>query len=295
MKPRMLIALGAAAALTLAACGDDDDDAASEATTAAPTTTEAAPTTTEAPTTTAAPTTTESPTTTEASATADDTGTSEETATTDDPYCALVVEMFNQETPPTADQLAQYQEIAPEGIQDAIDVAAPPLIEAGEDIVAFFNAFAIDDVEAAVEEIDAFENEECGVEHEPSTLPDGASTEIEPDATRVDVTATDYAFDMPAVEAGRTSFVLTNQGNEAHFLLIAKLAEGVTLEEAMASEDDSMIEGFWETGIAAGGGADEEVITFDLEPGNYGALCFVPAADGTPHAFMGMQKEFTVS
>jgi hypothetical protein len=89
--------------------------------------------------------------------------------------------------------------------------------------------------------------------------------------------------------------VLTNQGNEAHFLLVVKLAEGVALADAVQSEDDSMIEGVWETGIAAPGGEDDEVITFDLAPGNYGALCFLPGPDGTPHAFMGMQKEFTVS
>ena len=45
-------------------------------------------------------------------------------------------------------------------------------------------------------------------------------------------------FDMPdTLDAGRTSFVLTNQGHEAHFLEIAKLAEGVTLEQALAADD----------------------------------------------------------
>ena len=296
MKPRMLIALGAAAALTLAACGDDDDDAASEATTTAPAATTAAPATTEAPTTTAAPTTTESPATTEASATAEDTGTSEGTATTDDPYCALVMEMYEQETPPSAEQLGQYQEIAPEEIQGAVSVAVGPLVAAGEDMVAFFATYAEDDVEQAIEEINAFEDETCGTDHGDTTPPEGASRDIEPDAARIDVVATDYAFDIPAVEAGRTSFVLTNDGHEAHFLLLVKLAEGVTLEQAMASEDPTgMIEGEWETGLAAPGGEDEEVITFDLEPGTYGALCFISGPDGTPHAFMGMQKEFTVS
>ncbi|HZB42700.1 MAG TPA: hypothetical protein VE487_17135 [Ilumatobacter sp.] len=78
-------------------------------------------------------------------------------------------------------------------------------------------------------------------------------------------------------------------------MFIVKLTEGVTLEQAMEAEDDSKLAGMWESGLAAGGGADEEAITFDVEPGNYGVLCFVPAPDGTPHAFMGMQKEFTVS
>jgi hypothetical protein len=282
----MLIAAAAAAALTLAACGDDDD-AASEATTAAPTTTEA-------PTTTAAPTTTEAPATTAADS---GSSTTEASATGEasDPYCALVMEMYNQETPPTAEQLTQYQEIAPAGIQDAVAVAVPALTAVGDDMVAFFNAYAQDDVEQAIDEINAFENETCGTEHEDTTPPDGASRDIEADATRIDVVATDYAFDIPAIEAGRTSFVLTNEGHEAHFLLIVKLVEGVTLAQALESEDDSMIEGIWETGLAAPGGADDEVISFDVEPGNYGALCFISGPDGTPHAFMGMQKEFTVS
>lgn len=64
----------------------------------------------------------------------------------------------------------------------------------------------------------------------------------------------------------------------------------------MQAEDPSgMLEGDWSTNLAAPGGEDDEVITFDLEPGNYAALCFIPGPDGTPHAFMGMQKEFTVS
>ena len=62
----------------------------------------------------------------------------------------------------------------------------------------------------------------------------------------------------------------------------------------MAADDASeMIEGDWSTDLAAPDGVDDEVITFDLEPGNYAAV-FRVRADGTPHAFMGMQ-EFTVS
>ena len=294
MKTRMIFSIAAAAALTLAACGDDDDDAASEATeapvtTEAPATTAAAttapPATTAAPATTAPPET--APATTEAAASS--------TADAADPYCALVLEMFNQETPPTPDQLAQYQEIAPAEIAEPVATAVGPLSAVGDDFVEFFKVYAQDDVEQAIDEINTFENEACGVEHDDTTPPEGASREIEDGATRVDVTASDYAFDIPAVEAGRTSFVLTNEGNEAHFLLLVKLAEGVTLAQALESEDDTMIEGVWETGLAAPDGVDEEVITFDVEPGNYGALCFIGGPDGTPHAFMGMQKEFTVS
>ena len=82
---------------------------------------------------------------------------------------------------------------------------------------------------------------------------------------------------MPdTLDAGRTSFVLTNDGHEAHFLLVVKLAEGVTLEQALRREDDADDRGRLETGLAAPGGEDDEVITFDLEPGNYGARVLRP-------------------
>ena len=277
------------AGVLLAACGDDDDSSSSDDT--------------------AAPVEAPADTATDDTTAPADTGTGDIAAPTEAPadtatvgtgenaeLCALATEMFSQESPPTADQLTQYQALAPDEISDAVATAAPPLIAAGEDVVAFYNAYAEDDVEAAVNEINLWENENCGLEHDDTTeVPEGASREVEDGAAQIGVVATDFAFDAPAtIEAGRTSFVLTNEGDEAHFLAIAKLAEGVDLQTAMESEDDSAITGFWSTGIAATGGDDDEVITFDLEPGNYGMVCFVPAADGTPHAFMGMQAEFTI-
>jgi hypothetical protein len=48
--------------------------------------------------------------------------------------------------------------------------------------------------------------------------------------------------------------------------LIGRLAEGVSFQEALDSENPKgMVEMQWETKRAAAGG-DEEVITFDLEP-----------------------------
>ena len=270
MKSTRRLALACTAlVLFAAACGDDDDSTSA---------TTVAPADTESPTDTGAP--------------------SGENAET----CALAEEMAaSEDFIPSTDQLEQYKSLAPDEIADQVNTAADALIAANGDMVAFFAAYANDDVENAIHDIDAWETENCGIDHSDDApeLAEGASTEIEDDANRVDVVATDYAFDIPAtLEAGRTSFVLTNDGKEAHFLLIVKLAEGVTLDEAMAVEDpEGMIEGEWETvGLAAPGGEDEETITFDLEPGTYGALCFIPGPDGqTPHAFMGMQLEFTVS
>ena len=106
--------------------------------------------------------------------------------------------------------------------------------------------------------------------------------------------ATEYAFQIGDVAPGRTSFVLVNDGAETHVMEIVKLADGVTFDEALATEDhETTIAGLWETGLAAPGG-DEEAVTFDLEPGNYALACYIPAADGTAHLSLGMQHQFTV-
>lgn len=211
-------------------------------------------------------------------------------------YCALATEMDQQEDFPTADQMTRYKELVPAEASDAANVAADAMIPVSDDPVALFNALAADEVSSAIDELDAFEVVTCGLEAEEGPATDGSSTEIEADAARVDVVAKDYAFEAPStLAAGRTSFVLTNQGAEAHFLLVSKLKDGVSMEEALAMEDPSaVIEGEWETGLAAAGGADEEVITLDLLPGTYALLCFIPNAEGTPHAFMGMTAELVV-
>lgn len=279
MGSRAMISVGAALVLVLGACGDDDDSESAATGAPAADTTEGAADETTAETT---------------AATAE--STTGGSAAEGDELCALATEMYEQEDFPSVEQLQRYQELAPDEIADAVNQLAEPMIASGDDVVALLNVVAEDDNEAANEEINAFEEETCGIPHsEDSVMPEGATREIEADAARVDVTATDFAFAIGEVAPGRTSFALTNDGAEAHFMLVVKLAEGVTLEQAMQSEgEEGTIDGEWETNLAAAGG-DEEVITFDVEPGNYALLCFLPTTDGTPHAELGMQHEFTVS
>lgn len=216
--------------------------------------------------------------------------------------CALAEEMNNQEDFPTAAQIEQYTELAPEETADAVAVAGPPIIAADGEAAAFFLAIADDDVEAALEEINAWETENCGIEHD---IRSPEQTEIDPDATRVDVVALEhnpgYGFEFETeLTAGPTSFVLTNPGAEVHFMVIAQIADGHTMEEALAFEGDPEEAGLltgveYDSGLAAPGGEDEEVITADLVPGNWAMLCFVSPPDGPPHAFSGMAVPFTVS
>ena len=241
--------------LVLAACGDDKDDAATDTT---------------------------------------------QSAADHGKLCALAKTMFEQEDFPSAAQIKQYTKLAPAELEDAVSIAGPPIIAADGNPAKFFAGIADDDVEAATHEIDAWETENCGIEHDAPT-PKEATT-IDPDAARVDVTAKEYTFDFDTdVSAGRVSFVMTNAGKETHFMSFTKINDGHTLAEALAYEggdpEDAGIvsDAGPDSGLAAPGGKDEEVVTGDLEPGSYAMLCFIPGPDGQPHAFKGMAVPFTVS
>ncbi len=268
-RVRLVTALILALSLAAAACGDDDDEAATD-TTAAPDTTVATDTTVGG----------------------DTGGESDEFAE----VCALAQEIFASENLPTAEQLQRYQEIAPDEIGDAVEIGATALIPAGDDLVAFLAAAAEDDVEEAVIEINAFEEANCGIPHSEEGASPPPNDAIADGTEVVDVVATDYSFSFEGpVAAGPTTFRLSNTGEEAHFLLVAKLTEGVTLDEALASEGETGIEGTWETALAAPGGDDIETVTMELEPGNYGFVCFLPNAEFTPHVALGMAVPVTVS
>ena len=209
-------------------------------------------------------------------------------------FCAAAEEMNQVEALPTAEQMQRYRDAAPPELEQPLSIIIPRLTEAGDNMAAAINALADDEVEAAQQKLSEVEQRECGISSDDEEgLPAGASTEIEADATRVDVTATEYAFQLtPPTSAGRTSFVLKNNGNEAHIAVILKLAEGATLDQALGSEDGEGVDGEWGTNLAASG--EEEAVSFDLEPGNYGIVCYLPSADGTPHFALGMAQEFTV-
>jgi hypothetical protein len=275
MRTRRILVIGAVAVALFAACGDDDDTAGS---TVAP-----APTTEKVESTSAA-----------SSAGSTPSSASEGSLPVPDEICALAKQMDEQEDFPSDAQLQKYKELAPDEIKTDVNKAADALLKA-TDPVAKFNAAGSDDVEASIAKINAWEEANCGIKHsEEDALPPGATKEKEDGAQQVTVTAREYSFDLPAdIEAGRTTFTLDNQGQEAHVLVVFKLAEGATLDQAMQSESGEGIDMAWSSDIAARG--ETEALTFDVEPGHYGMICFIPDANGQPHFMLGMQKEFTVS
>lgn len=271
---RLLVPL-AVASLTIAGCGDDDaDDTASDTTEVAETTGETGGAGTDD--------------TTDGSGASDGGGEGLEGASTEE-FCAVVEEVNSADAPPTVELVERYLAVVPEEGRDSTIVLRDALEAAGGDFSA---VLADPEAGAAMEALTALESEVCGTESGPAQDP--AVQEIDPAATRVDMTFADYSFEGSApTTAGRYSFVFTNEGAEAHIAILAQLEEGVTLEEAMASEGEEGIVVEFESSVAPPGA--EAVITADLTPGEWVLVCPIPDAEGTPHVAHGMVTTFTVT
>jgi hypothetical protein len=233
------------------------------------------------------------------SACGDDDGDDAATTTTETEltaYCEVATEIDESDDLPTADQIERYQAAAPEELQDASQLAGDAFVDADGDVVATFAAVAEDDVAAANNELNEFEAQHCGIEHEDPALGD---EEAASGSTEVEIAASEYSFDIPeGIAAGPTALRLSNTGEEAHFMDLFQLTEGHTIDEVLQSEDpedDGLGNHLGTSGLAAPGGDDTEYLNVDLEPGTYALVCFIPGADGTPHAFTGMAVEFAVS
>lgn len=119
----------------------------------------------------------------------------------------------------------------------------------------------------------------------------------------VEVEFRDFAFTIPEeISTGPQVWKLTNMGEQWHEMAVFKVAEGVQpqdLLEMMMSEDESEGEppaemvAFWEPNSPG----QSAWATWDLEPGEYTVVCFLPdlAGDFTPHLAHGMVAQFTVT
>jgi uncharacterized cupredoxin-like copper-binding protein len=113
---------------------------------------------------------------------------------------------------------------------------------------------------------------------------------------KVTVTAVDYSFDTDdQISGGVVSFEVENGGSELHEFAFGKVAEGTTEEDIQAAiESGEEPEGLEDIGgvhIMTPG--QRATLTRELEPGRYVFLCFVPNAEGQPHAALGMWKIIT--
>lgn len=119
-------------------------------------------------------------------------------------------------------------------------------------------------------------------------------------ATALDVVAGEYAFGLSAttVAAGRLPLELRNEGAEPHQLMVARLHDGVTVDDYLAAFEASEAEASALIDEAGGVNAVDPGATrtgfADLEPGSHVVLCYLPSPGGPSHLHEGMVAELTV-
>jgi hypothetical protein len=141
----------------------------------------------------------------------------------------------------------------------------------------------------------------------------------------VNILATDYALQAPGeIASGWTTMEVTNDGSEPHFVLVARMPEGVTFDEYAsdvlmefnevwyALRDDGMShedayaqlganlpEWFWGVQFAGGTGilmpGERSEITLNLAPGRYVMECYMKTEEGEMHSVEGMMREIVVA
>jgi uncharacterized cupredoxin-like copper-binding protein len=139
---------------------------------------------------------------------------------------------------------------------------------------------------------------------EPTATSEGAEP-TEPaasDIPQLDVTATDFAFDVPAeFGGGWVRIVMNNAGAEDHQGQLVKLNDGVTFDQLTAAlqADETGSQALALVSLAGGPNAIKPGETADvvneLEAGDYALLCFVSGADDIPHLAKGMISPLTIT
>ena len=139
--------------------------------------------------------------------------------------CALVTELFELEGP-SVEQLERYQQLAPEPIADAVNKVTEPLINSK----AISSSPSRSSPTTTSSRHRRNRHLRRGDLRDPPLRGGRAARGLDPrdraDAVHADVSATDYAFRIGDVAAGRTSFVLTNDGEETHEMISSSSPRG---------------------------------------------------------------------
>jgi len=126
-----------------------------------------------------------------------------------------------------------------------------------------------------------------------------AEAPTDPTPQFVRVISTDYAFEAPdTITAGLVTWQLENRGDDGHHLIVYRIDDGHTVEEALAA---TRIDGPWPAWFRSLGGPEgtedaEEGGTFTmrLAPGEYLLACAIRHPDGGTHASHGMVHRLVV-
>jgi len=129
---------------------------------------------------------------------------------------------------------------------------------------------------------------------------DGSTSTAPAPAVDATIGATEFSFQMPdIVPAGEVTLRYENIGGQPHFfeaLQVDHIPTEAEIQAALEAEDEPE----WILGPVSGASfgllspGEGSTATATLEAGTYMFLCFMPDAEGTPHAMLGMAQPFTV-
>jgi hypothetical protein len=112
------------------------------------------------------------------------------------------------------------------------------------------------------------------------------------------MTLLDYAFQLSQpLAAGKQTIRVKNGAAQAHEVVFVRLQPGKKPADVLAwmEKMEGPPPGMPIGGTTPMAKGEENIITLDLTPGEYGLVCFAPdAKDGKPHFMHGMVTQFTI-
>ena len=116
---------------------------------------------------------------------------------------------------------------------------------------------------------------------------------------RSTMTLTDYAFGFSQpLQSGSQMVRVKNDAAQPHEVVILRLQPGKKIGDVLAwmEKMEGPPPGQPIGGTTPMAKGEENIITLDLTPGEYGMICFAPdAKDGKPHFAHGMMSQFTIA
>ena len=116
----------------------------------------------------------------------------------------------------------------------------------------------------------------------------------------ITIKAQDYAYSAPAqIQSGLVAMTLVNDGKEDHHAQLARLNEGVTMDQLKTALQGSPDAALALVSLAGGPSVvspgKSQKVTLNLAAGNYVFLCFVSGQDNVPHLAKGMISPLQVA
>jgi hypothetical protein len=112
------------------------------------------------------------------------------------------------------------------------------------------------------------------------------------------MTLADYAFQLSQpLSAGKQTIRVKNAAAQAHEVVVVRLQPGKKVTDMLAwmEKMEGPPPGMPIGGTTPMAKGEENIVTLDLTPGEYGLVCFAPdSKDGKPHFMHGMVTQFSI-